>query len=80
MARSWSRGYTAAPGSGVPATRYGTRPSFLLENGANPKASAGGRLPVDGLPVDVIDSIDLFAPARAQRPDDMARVKEQLSA
>ncbi len=48
---------------------------FLLKNGANPNVRAGGRRPTD-----VVDSIDLFAPARAQRPQDLVKVKALLQA
>lgn len=43
------------------------------KNGADHTAKADGRIPKD-----VVDGIDLFAPARAQRPDDFTNVKALL--
>ena len=46
---------------------------FLTANGANVKSEANGRKPID-----VVESIDLFAQARAEHPELITKVKEML--
>jgi hypothetical protein len=48
---------------------------FLLENGADSEAVANGSKPID-----IVDTIDLMAAARKQRPDDVVEVKKLLRA
>ena len=46
---------------------------FLLENGADPEVVANGCKAID-----IVDTIDLMAAAREQRPDDVVEVKKLL--
>ena len=48
---------------------------WLLENGADPSTKADGQTAAD-----IIETVDLFASARLQRPEDLAAVKALLEA